>query len=227
MTITQKVSDLLIGTLLGDGNLQTTNGQTWRYRAIHKAIHAPYIMHKYEVLKDYCQSEPIYSSVFDKRTQKSYYRYTFNTVTSDDFRFFGQLFYHEDEEKNWKKHVPTNIAKYLTGPALAYWYMDDGALKWKGRSNAVRLCTDSFSNEDVNILLKALENKFQLKVSLQKKNGILRISILEESYPILKKIITPFLLPCMYYKFPDGNNGVYEGEDISSDIHNVFQPRDL
>jgi LAGLIDADG DNA endonuclease family len=227
MTVTNKVSDLLIGTLLGDGNLQTNNGQTWRYRAIHKAIHAPYIMHKYEVLKDYCQSEPKYSSVFDERTQKSYYRYTFNTVFSDDFRFFGQLFYRENEEKKWKKHVPKNISKYLTDAALAYWYMDDGALKWKGRSNAVRLCTDSFSNEDVNVLLKALENKFQLKVSLQKKNGILRISILEESYPTLQKIITPFLLPCMYYKFPDGNNGVYEGEDISSDIHNVFQPRDL
>jgi LAGLIDADG DNA endonuclease family len=227
MTITNKVSDLLIGTLLGDGNLQTTNGQTWRYRAIHKAIHAPYIMHKYEILKDYCQSEPKYSSVFDDRNQKSYERYTFNTLVSDDFRFFGQLFYQEDEEKKWKKHVPRNIEKYLTGRALAYWYMDDGALKWKGRSNAVRLCTDSFSEEEINILLKALENKFQLKVSIQKKNEITRISILEESYPVLRKLIIPYLLPCMYYKFPDGNNGVYEGEDISSDIHNIFQPRDL
>ena len=227
MTITNVVHDLLIGTLLGDGNLQTNNGQTWRYRAIHKAVHFPYILHKYEILKDYCQSEPKYTTVFDGRTQKSYQRYTFNTLVSDDLRFFGQLFYQEEEKNKWKKHVPTNIANYLTDRALAYWYMDDGALKWKGRSNAVRLCTDSFSTEEVNILLKALENKFQLKVSAQKKNEILRISILEESYPVLQKLITPYLLPCMYYKFPDGNNGVYEGEDISSDIHNVFQPRDL
>jgi hypothetical protein len=219
-------NDLLIGTLLGGGNLQTNNGQMWRYRAIHKAAHQPYIMHKYEILKDFCQSEPKYSSIFDERTQKTYHRYSFNTLFVEDFRFYGQLFY-KNEAGTWKKQIPKDIKKYLTPKALAYWYMDDGALKWKGKSNAVRLCTDSFSIDEVNLLKNALEMKFQLKVSTQKKNNITRLSILEESYPQLNKLIVPHLLPCMYYKFPDGKNGIYDGEDISSDIFNTFHERDL
>jgi hypothetical protein len=46
--------------------------------------------------------------------------------------------------------------------------MDDGALKWRGKSNAVRLCTDSFTIDDINLLKKVLETKFSLKVSFKR-----------------------------------------------------------
>ena len=170
-------------------------------------------------MKDFCNSAPSLSAVIDSRTNKQYLRYTFQTLSTDDFRFYGQLFYKQQADNSWKKFVPSNIATFLTPQALAYWYMDDGALKWKGKSNAVRLCTDSFSSYEINILKKALED-FGLKVGIQKKNKRERLSILEESYPILKELIEPFLIPCMYYKFPDGNKGVYAGQDISNDIHN-------
>jgi hypothetical protein len=52
--------------------------------------------------------------------------------------------------QSWVKEVPSNIASLLPR-ALAYWYMDDGALKWRGKSNAVRLCTDSFTIDDINL----------------------------------------------------------------------------
>jgi hypothetical protein len=55
---------------------------------------------------------------------------------------------------------------------MAYWYMDDGALKWRGKSNAVRLCTDSFSTDEILLLKETLETKFSLKVSLQKKDSV-------------------------------------------------------
>ena len=49
MKLTQLQKDLLFGSLLGDGNLQTnSNGKTWRYRAIHKSQHKEYLFHKYE-----------------------------------------------------------------------------------------------------------------------------------------------------------------------------------
>lgn len=214
--------DLLIGTLLGDANLQTENNRTWRARFIHKAIHEPYIRHKYEILSGYCNTGPIYSSYYDDRTQKTYSRYYFNTLTSNDFRFLAGMFYIQ-QNGVWIKEIPKNIKKFLTPRALAYWYMDDGALKWKGHSNAVRLCTDSFSYSDVCLLKSVLEEKFKLKCSLQKKGNIHRISILEESYDDLKSLIFPYLLPCMYYKFPDGNFGVIEDEDITEDVRNTFK----
>lgn len=226
MTLSQRQKDLLIGSLLGDGNLQTVNGQTWRYRAIQKAVHEPYIMHKYNVLKEFCKTPPTYSSIYDERTKKSYQRYSFNTLTNDAFRFYGQMFYTK-ENNSWKKIIPQNIEHFLTPTALAYWYMDDGALKWAGHSNAVRLCTDSFAQDEVLRLQDALINKFGLNVSIQKKNNISRLSILENSYPKLKELIVPDLLPCMFYKFPDGNKGIYENEQISNDINNTFIERDL
>jgi hypothetical protein len=219
--------DLLIGSLLGDANLQTqNNGQTWRARFLHKAIHQPYIYHKYEILKEFCNQGPSYSSYYDERTKKNYERYFFNTLTNDEFRFLGNLFY-KKENLSWKKHIPINIEKYLTPRAIAYWYMDDGALKWKGKSNAVRFCTDSFLDSEIKLLVDVLQKNFNLKCSLQKKNNISRISVLESSYPQLRELILPYLLPCMYYKFPDGNYGVLNEEDISNDIRNSFVERNL
>lgn len=224
--LTQLQKDVLIGSLLGDGNLQTNDGNRWRFRSIQKAAHQPYLMKKYEIFQEFCNSPPIYSSVTDSRTGKSYQRYSFNTLFQSEFQFFGNLFYKKENDK-WVKHVPTNIETFLTPTALAYWYMDDGALKWAGRSNSVRLCTDSFSETEVKILTNALESKFELKTSLQKKNNILRIAILEESYFKLKSLIAEELVPCMYYKFPDGNKGIYQGENLINDIHNTFVEREL
>lgn len=220
--LTQLQLDLLVGCLLGDGNLQTNNKNTWKASFIHKAIHEPYIQHKYNTLQNFCETEPKYGSYFDLKSNKEYSRFQFNTLSKSEFRFLGGMFYKKDKE-SWVKHVPKNIKKFLTPVALAYWYMDAGALKWKGHSNAVRLCTDSFSKSDVELLKSALEINFNLKCSIQLKNNLSRISILEESYPELKSLILPHLLPCMYYKFPDGNNGVLENEDISQDIRNTFK----
>ncbi len=227
MVLTQLQKDLIVGTLLGDGNLQTLNGNTWRYRAFHKAAHEPYIFHKYNILKEYCNTQPIYSSFIDPRTKSLYSRFTFQTLVINDLRYYGKLFYEQDDNLLWKKKVPKNIASLLTAQGLAYWYMDDGALKWRGKSNAVRLCTDSFSPSEVMLLKKVLEEKFILKVSIQKKDNIQRLSILEESYSTLKDLILPYLIPSMYYKFPDGQKGIYDGQDISNDIVNRLDiPKD-
>jgi len=205
--------DLLIGCLLGDASLQTENNRTWKARFIHQAIYEPYIRHKYDILSSYCNTEPEYSLFLNERTQKRHSRFQFNTLASSDFRFLAGMFYIQ-ENGFLVKRVPKNIKKFLTPRALAYWYMDVGSLKWKGHSNAVCLRTDSFSYSDVCLLKSALEENFDLKCSIQRKNGKSRISILEESYLKLRTLILPHLLDYMYYKFPDGKYGVVDDEDI-------------
>jgi len=224
MKLNEIQKDLIVGTLLGDGNLQTNNGQTWRYRSLHKSLHLPYIEHKYSILKEFCTSDIAYSEIVDFRTNNTYKRYYFNTIFSDVFRFYGQHFYTKQGDF-WVKRVPKDVKKYLTPRALAYWYMDDGALKWKGKSNGVRFCTDSFKKHEVELLGEALSINFQLKVTYQKKDDILRIATSESSYFFLREAILDYLLPCMYYKFPDGKKGVYNGEDISNDVINTFQKK--
>jgi hypothetical protein len=218
--LTQKQQDILVGCLLGDANLQTFNeGKTWRLRMIHKAAHQGYLFHKYEIVKDFVTSPPVYGEVFDERTQKTYKRWSFNSVTTGSLRFLAQKFYVYDKiQQKWVKQVPSDIGNLLTPEGLAYWYMDDGALKWKGKSNAVRLCTDSFSEQNVNLLREVLKNKFQLETSIQRKDGCPRINIKERSYQTLRSLVLSYLHPNMYYKFPDGNYGVLENEDLALDL---------
>ena len=217
--------DLVIGTLLGDGNLQTNNGQTWRYRALHSIDQQPYLVHKYEVLKEFCQTEPSVTSIFDKRTQKTYTRCSFNTLSSDSFRYFGQSFYEKKvSDSKYSKIVPKNIRRLLNARSLAYWYMDDGSLKWKGKSNAYRLCTDNFQYYEVIRLKEALETKFELKVSIQKQRDTYRIYIPEESSEKFRNLIEPYVIPSMYYKLKaqeEQNLAEFINKNAMSNNHSV------
>lgn len=213
---TQEQKDLLFGTLLGDGNLQTeTNGRTWRYRAIQKTKHIGYLLHKYEVLGMFCSSPPIQGDVFDERTGKIYFRHYFNTRTDDVFRYYGNMFYEYDKKlRKWVKRVPPKpiLQKLLTPAALAYMYMDDGALKWLGHSNALRICTESFTKEEVTRIRKVLFDKYQIVTTQVKKTregqyvGD-RITIPEASSAAFVDLIKPHLVDCMKYKVSDGNYG--------------------
>ncbi|MFY2490750.1 hypothetical protein, partial [Escherichia coli] len=79
------------------------------------------------------------------------------------------------------RKVPFKIETFLNSRALAYFYMDDGALKWRGHSNAMRLCTDNFSLEDIHRIKNALKNLYSIETNLTKKkfkNGEIRFRIL-------------------------------------------------
>jgi hypothetical protein len=73
----------------------------------------PYLLHKYEILKALCGSEPLYSKVLDKRNNCTYERYYFNTLGQPDFKFYAHMFYTYDKRKDkWVKDVPLDIKKY-------------------------------------------------------------------------------------------------------------------
>jgi hypothetical protein len=210
--------DLVFGTLLGDGNLQTsTSGKTWRYRALQKAEHESYLRHKYSVLQSFCNSPPIYGSTVDTRTKKTYTRWYFNTLVNPSLNFYANMFYRYDpKEQIWVKDVPLHVEKFLTARAIAYWYMDDGAIKYLGKSNGMRVCTERFSYKGVNRLKAALETKFGIVTTLTKKhkieNGVkviagYRITIPEKSSTAFRELIKPYLVDCMRYKVSDGNRG--------------------
>ena len=212
--ITQQQKDLIFGTLLGDGNLQTENrGRTWRYRAVHQAEHKNYLYHKYDILSPLCSSPPVFDKVLDVRTDNTYERFYFNTRQQESLRFFANLFYKYDKSLNkWIKDVPPNVEKFLTPPALAYFYMDDGALKWLNHSNAMRICTENFSYEGVLRLEKALKNLYNVESTLTRKplkdgNFGYRIEIPEKSSSTFREVIKPYLVDCMRYKVSDGNKG--------------------
>ena len=116
--------------------------------------------------------------------------------------------------------MPKLIHKYVQPRSIAYWYMHDGAQKWKDRSKGVRFCTHNFTLLDVQHLARVLQTRYALKVSLQ-KNGLeeclcfstrKKLSHLCELLLIplqlcsskkeMKQLIYPYLIESMRYKFP-------------------------
>jgi recombination protein RecA len=216
MKLTQEQKDVIVGSLLGDGNLQTeTQGRTWRYRALQHDKHLEYLEYKYNVLKDLCSTGIIHSKILDDRTGKVYKRNYFNTQVHECLRHYGNIFYTYDTNLNkFVKDVPKTIAQVLTPRALAIMYQDDGALKqrWKGRSNAMRICTESFTLDGLNRFKSTMKDLYGINITLtaKKKDSLIvgyRVSIPEASSAAFVSLIKPYLIDCMKYKVTDGNKG--------------------
>ena len=98
------------------------------------------------------------------------------------------------------KCVPESIGEYLTPLALAIWIMDDGAKVGKG----LKFCSNSFSYNECLILIKALNDNFNIKCSVQSAGAASHdqyiIYIWKESMDDLRNIVSPYIIPAMKYK---------------------------
>src|SRR5439155_14606808 len=88
----------------------------------------------------------------DKRTGKVYSNMYFNTYALPCF-----VPLYEDFYVGGQKVVPANIGDLLTPLGLVYWICDDGS--WNKRGKFVTLCTNSFSLEEVELLINVLNSK--------------------------------------------------------------------
>lgn len=195
--INKKLKLILIGMLLGDANLQSFSlGKTARLRVLHSANQALYIEHKYSLFKPLIRTKLLAY----KEKQTKYEKMYFNTVTTNKLKFYYDMFYKENPVR--KKIVPKLIHRYLEPITLAYWYMDDGALKWKNRSKAVRICTDNFTQEEVQLLVDSLNNKYPwMNATMQKQRSRYRIYIPNTEYKF-SQLIEPYVVESMKYKLP-------------------------
>ena len=191
--------EVLIGILLGDASLKPNTHKTkYSLKILQSDQHKEYVFHLYEIFKDFTNTPPRKYVFTDKRfPNKIYTRWYFSTTSQAFFRFYAHQFYDSN-----KKIVPKRIYKWLTPRAIAYWYMDDGAQKWKTKSLGVRFCTNNFSLTEVKLLISVLQEKYELKCSTQKKKHNFRIYISSESHSILTNLIFRFFIPSMIYKFP-------------------------
>lgn len=87
-----------------------------------------------------------------------------------------------------RKILPKDIENFFTVKGLAYWFRDDGYKSKKG----LYICTESFSLEEIKVLLLILENKFDLKCSYHKTTNGYRIYIFSSSKARLIEIVIPY-----------------------------------
>jgi len=193
LSLSKELKEILVGLLLGDLHVEKQKTSVnARLKFSQGVIHEYYLLHLYELFQIFCGAVPsLYSSSPDIRTGKVYSALSFKTLSLPCFNELYELFYHDG-----KKIVPLNIFDLLTPTGLCYWICDDAY--WC--ENGVHLCTESFTLEEINLLVKTLTDKFHLKCTLNKRKDTFRIRISSKSIGELQKLLTPIMPPMMRYK---------------------------
>lgn len=193
-SVTPNLHEIIIGTGIGDTFVcKSASVNFARLQFAQSIIHEAYILHLYELFKDFCNSSPKYLDLkSDKRTGKVYSRIRFRTYSLPCFNYYHELFY-----VNGIKIIPLNIGELLTPVGLAYWAMDDG---YKG-SSGFTFCTDSYTLSEVQLLVKVLKENFDLNSTIHNKSkDSYRIYIKADSMDKLRILVTPYFHESMMYK---------------------------
>jgi|GEM_PF-1319808 len=192
-SVTPYLHEVIIGSCLGDlyANKQCNRNYA-RLTFKQGLINEAYILHLYDLFKDYCGTGPLNSALKpDKRTGKVYTSIRFSTYSLPCFNYYHDLFY-----VNGVKRIPLSIGDLLTPVSLAYWAMDDGCKKNTGFT----FCTDSYTFEETEFLCDVLRTKFGLICSSHKNRKTFRIFISSKSMDKFRSLVTPYFHESMMYK---------------------------
>lgn len=187
--------EVLVGLLLGDGCLEKCKNSTGaRLKVDQSSKQIEFVDWLYKVFKNFIQTPPKIKT--KQRDGKNYSEIVFNTLTHPSFKSFYDLFYSKS-----KKIIPESINKLLSPTAFAVWFMSDGSVKSKECKGRI-LNTQSFSKPDVKKLIKVLQKKFDLLVSIRTQKDGLQIYISAKSAEILNNLLKDKILPFFNYKLP-------------------------
>lgn len=155
MELSPEQFDILVATALGDSSIEKTDPKHNARVSFQQTFpnHAAYLSHLYLKLQNLTGSKPkVQIRKPDPRTEKIYSSFVFKTLRFPVINKIYDLFY-----VNGVKRVPLNIVELLNPRVLAYWIMDDGGTQTSG---TLQIHTNSFTEEEVGILVEALVSKF-------------------------------------------------------------------
>ncbi len=187
-SLSQAQKSIIIGSLLGDGNLRLAKGKlNALFEVNHTIRQKSYVDWKHQYFKAFVKTAPKARKGNGKRIA-----YRFTTQSLPVFTSLYKWFYNDN-----RKLVPKDLR--LDPLSLAVWFMDDGS---KSRSS-VYFNTQQFPVEDQYKLLGCLQRDFNLTGKLNKDKKYFRIRITTKSTKLLKKIVKPYILPMFDYKLND------------------------
>ena len=162
--LNNETKDMLIGCILGDAHIGRV-GDGKAFITFEQTIkHKEYVLDIYDKLnKSGLKLHDIkYYSRKDSRYNSSNSSIYFKTHNSELLYPFVNMFLSD----NNVKILPLDIEKYLNPITLAYWICDDGQ---QVKNGGVTLCTDNYTLTEVEVLIKALSNRYNLECSIHKK----------------------------------------------------------
>lgn len=200
-----KVMEIITGELLGDGHIRYNPNSSPCYNGRLEFTFSAKILYyieylKYEALSFICTKSKPTPWPNPLLSNKEPTQYWFSSKRLPIFSELHLLWYKEIDGK-YIKILPERIEEMLTPIGLAHWIMGDGYYDDGG----VKICTDNFTQEEVLKLIKVLENKFEIKSSINRRknsngNIVWRIRIRKLGMEKLKKLVIPYFIPEMLYK---------------------------
>jgi hypothetical protein len=156
---------ILIGLMLGDGHIYktspTSNSRFEISFGKDRELFAKWIG---VLFKDYSNTG-ITRTIIKGNSSSSYYNFRFKTKTLPIFNFYHNIFYYANNETwKYKKIVPHNISNLMNSIVLANLIMSDGNFD-KSR-NRIRIYTNSYSKEEVEILSKSINSNLNIYVGV-------------------------------------------------------------
>src|SRR5207302_5103532 len=135
-------------------------------------------------------SMPRRVEVFDRRTNRTYVHYRFDSKTTEILNDYFALFY----GTSGVKRIPTDIASHLNSAlSVAVWYMDDGGRRGDCRSGYLN--TQAYRAEEVDLLRDCLLRSFALRTRTHFAAGRPRIYIASADFQQFCDLIRPHVIP--------------------------------
>lgn len=196
MVPTQEQTQVLLGSLMGDGYLKRFNEQCI-FEVMHSLKHLTYLVWKADILRNYENSKPFHVNAQTlKGSGKHLYKIKFATAPFPYLSEIYNLLYIEG-----RKNVSLEMLNNLNALGLAVWFSDSGIYF----SNQEMYFFGDWSATKGDLITKWFWNKWNLKAFYRetKKNKVdnKRILLREEDAKKLATIIFPFIIPSMRYKF--------------------------
>lgn len=190
--MTDRQKQILDGMLLGDAHLERQRGAlSARLKIEHSINQAAYVTWKYFEWRDWVRTPP-------RERQRSNRLGTvstnvgFTTLSHVEFESVRQRYY-----RDRRKVVPVDLI--LTPRSMAVWFMDDGSRK-SSQCRGLYLNTQSFTDDEVDLLRSVIQRDIQVKTSVRKQSDGLQIYIPSPSVAEFTAFIRSEMLPCMMYK---------------------------
>jgi LAGLIDADG DNA endonuclease family len=183
---------VIIGLLLSDGwlTIASKTSKNARLGFQQSLAKVRYILFVFNILSHYCSNGLYFRKGI--RLGNNFYSLSFFTRSMACFTELHSLFY-----PNGVKIIPHNIYDLLTPIALAHMIMGDGSAEKAG----LKICTDSYSIEDIVRLINVLIIKYRLECTIREhKKNQYRIYIKQRSMPLLREIVLPYFESSMLYK---------------------------
>lgn len=202
--LTDEQKEALVGIILGDGYLERVKAvHNTRLTVEHASEQAAFVLFISELFAGLIKTDPVISSrKADRRTGKVYKSIRVKTLSFPCLNLYHDLFYISKT-----KIIPANIKDILTPRGLAFLIMGDGFIY----NGVIVICTESFTKSEQELLIEALDTKFGILATLNKRvtsgaSSSYRIRISKKSTEKLVELIKPYFIPQMLYKLDYNKN---------------------